>query len=257
MSAFDRRRKQFERNYQRKIEKELRRYGKSIALQIKQGTAPETFLLSGQFLSRQKLNNIVNNLWNNTGNYFITYSHNRLRRTGINTPKVNDWGQTVDNYFETQGAAKINTIVKNQEEQIRSIINETVKAGQEEGLGVVKISDNITKELTDPKFKHALKSRFNATRIARTEIASASSQANAEQIGLVKGGFLRWETAQDASVRGRDPRDQADHISLQGVQIPNDGKSTFPNGLRYPHDPSARNPAEVINCRCSVRWVPE
>lgn len=245
---FDRRRKPFETAYSKRIRKELERYGASVALQIKDGVSPYTYLLSGQFLSRSHMDKTLRDLWNKTGEYFIGYSNRSLRRMGLNVQKPTTWGQSVEQYWANEGFNKVNTIVANKEDNIRRVISSTIEQAQKEGEGIVKISEKITKALTDNNYKTTAK--FDAIRIARTEVAAASNTANAEQIYSIDGGYKVWMTVGDSAVRG-------DHAALHGYALPNRRGETFPFvEMAHPHDPKGK-PSQVINCRCKLIWQPE
>lgn len=91
--------------------------------------------------------------------------------------------------------------------------------------------------------------RKAAVRNCRTAVTSAQSagrqerykEAEARGIKIVK----EWISANDDRVRDS-------HAELNGVRVGIDEE--FPNGLMYPGDPSGY-PAEVYNCRCSMRAV--
>ncbi|QDP67646.1 MAG: putative portal protein [Prokaryotic dsDNA virus sp.] len=86
-----------------------------------------------------------------------------------------------------------------------------------------------------------------AATIARTEVHGANQYGNLQ--GYKQAGLETkiWVSVIDSETRGADPRDEADHISLDGEEVPVD--MPFSNGLMYPGDKRG-GPAETVNCRC-------
>ena len=88
-----------------------------------------------------------------------------------------------------------------------------------------------------------------AASIARTEVH------NANQFGTMEGykqGNLPikiWVSVTDANTRGNDPDDIANHLEMDGEEVPLE--MPFSNGLMYPGD-SRGSAAETINCRCQI-----
>lgn len=88
-----------------------------------------------------------------------------------------------------------------------------------------------------------------AASIARTEVHSASQYGTLQ--GYKQAGLETkiWVSVIDPFTRGADITDEADHISLDGEEVPVD--MPFSNGLMFPGDPKG-GPAETINCRCQA-----
>ena len=79
-----------------------------------------------------------------------------------------------------------------------------------------------------------------------------SAKLEARQLRYLERGveYTQWITAGDDLVRGNDPRDEADHVSMDG-EITRTGEP-FSNGLIYPGDMNG-DISEWINCRCDYR----
>lgn len=90
----------------------------------------------------------------------------------------------------------------------------------------------------------------NLKTLTRTEMHSAKMQARQLSYQERGVGFSQWRTAGDDVVRGNDPRDEADHVVMDGEITPLD--TPFSNGLLYPGDMSG-DISEWINCRCDMR----
>jgi HK97 family phage portal protein len=123
------------------------------------------------------------------------------------------------------------------------------------GVEAQKTVQQITNDLVD-NFTELGQSR--AELIARTEVLTAASIGQAAAMDAAKeiiDDLVKvWITAGDARVRGTPGgvwKSKGNHFKLHGDVVPVD--EPFDNGLRYPRDPRARIPHEVVNCRCS--WL--
>ena len=89
--------------------------------------------------------------------------------------------------------------------------------------------------------------------IARTETGKIRSLITRDvyaQDDLVDG--MEWLTAQDAFVRGVDPKDDFSHISADGQVVPKGAKFKVSGEyLEYPGDPSG-SAGNTIQCRCVI-----
>lgn len=145
-------------------------------------------------------------------------------------------------------ARKVVEISATTEEGIRKIITDGLTPGPD---GFRKTIDQIAAEIYKAYgITDALEDKFGwrPMRIARTELGFAMNyghQTGAEQamleydLPMDKG----WSTSLDNRVRDS-------HAELHGEVVPMDAR--FSNGLEYPGDPNAVDPAEVVNCRCVV-----
>ncbi len=124
-----------------------------------------------------------------------------------------------------------------------------------------RIEDVYRRGLSIPEAAEELKGVFDgistgrAKTIARTEIVSqAQNKASHELIKELGMEFEQWITAEDERVRGVDPEDEADHVSLHGQIVRVNDHFEDARGIRYLHpgDPSAPLHA-FVNCRCRLR----
>jgi hypothetical protein len=100
--------------------------------------------------------------------------------------------------------------------------------------------------------------RFQAARIVRTETnraanVGATAQADTSEYEQQK----EWLSAGDWRVRGRNPKDHADHWGLNGTKI--DSGDLFHDRvsgdyLQFPGDPKA-SAATTVNCRCQAAYT--
>ena len=90
-------------------------------------------------------------------------------------------------------------------------------------------------------------SKGRAASIARTEVHGVNQYATIEGYRQANMPIKIWVSVIDSETRGMDIMDEADHVSLDGEEVPLD--MPFSNGLMYPGDKRG-GPAEYINCRC-------
>ena len=144
--------------------------------------------------------------------------------------------------LEARGLDSFDSISATHTERIMAAIT----AGQKEGQSITSIMRAVANLLGTPG-----QLAGKAETIARTEtltavsIGQAAAVRNAKEVmpGLKKA----WLTAGDGRVRDS-------HAAIDGDVIDVDKK--FDNGLDHPRDVEAGDPAEVINCRCTLLLIP-
>lgn len=85
-----------------------------------------------------------------------------------------------------------------------------------------------------------------ATRTARTAVTGAECAGRVSSYERAKGMGIKLKQEWVAAL---DNRTRHSHRKLDGVKVEVGG--TFPNGCRFPGDPTARY-AEICNCRCTL-----
>jgi hypothetical protein len=237
----------YEAFYLKKIEKELRRWSRSVTGQLESGIVYSTFQIQGNFLDTKRIENTLRDLYQTVGDRFSERTANQLRKIGINAQPLNvSWEDSVDRYFSNDGAKKISTIKSTYEDDIRKVINETVEAGAKEGLALNQITNNVVKNLSGDEWK--LSTKFNADRITRTEVGTALNKARFETIEPHKETTLKWWDALPNARTMHALRDQ----QTRNNPIPID--QPFEGDLMYPQDPRG-DVSDVVNCRCVMRLV--
>lgn len=163
-----------------------------------------------------------------------------------------EWTRNVINFLVQSGFVLVSDITKTTKDKLLSIVSK----GINDGLSIDEIVKLI---LSDEQLAYAT---FRATRIVRTEVMRASN------IGAMEGakahGFQvdkQWISARDSRTR-RIPRDQFDHVDLDGVVVDLDepflsrSKEGVPVEAMQPGD--ITSPAGfTINCRCTVGFIPK
>lgn len=139
-------------------------------------------------------------------------------------------------------------------EGIRNKMKGELLSGLLKGEGIPKIARRL-KDVSEKSLKDSI-------RIARTETTRVVNSA--KQDILYEGtrlGFKmkkRWIATTDSRVRGLkdyEIRRGIDHLSMNGVEVPQDEPFVMPNGdkLMFPGDVSlGASPENTINCRCTM-----
>jgi hypothetical protein len=172
----------------------------------------------------------------------ISYKTNyRVKRGGLGTNEA--WNKAVDTYLMQHNV--FNTV-----EQINATtkkrVLEIISKGIQDGASV----DQIVKMLHDDDIP--LK---RATLIVRTESVGAMNMGG--MMGAISTGIVyqkKWNTAGDHRVRGMKPKDQFNHVILNGTIV--DMEKPFNNGqsIMFPGDKRA-SAGNFCNCRCVLSYI--
>jgi hypothetical protein len=148
-------------------------------------------------------------------------------------------------YLQTQGLDQLASDITNTtKEQIRRYL-------------VQSAEQNLTLPETIVLLRGAGITDYRAELIARTETGKAAnigSMTGAVSTGLVT--MKEWIAAKDNRTR-RIPRDQFDHLNMDGIKIPMDATFKLQNKkggfefMLHPCDPSG-SAGDVCNCRCTL-----
>ena len=154
---------------------------------------------------------------------------------------------TILKYLETQGL-----------DQLASDITETTKE-QIRRFMIQSAEQNLTLPESIALLRTAGITDYRAELIARTETGRAAnigSMVGATSTGLVT--VKEWIAAKDNRTR-RIPRDQFDHLNMDGTKIPMDATFKLQNKkggfdlMLHPCD-SSGSAGDVCNCRCTLGY---
>lgn len=150
-------------------------------------------------------------------------------------------------YLETQGLDQLAYDITNTtKEQIRRFLIQSAE-------------QNLTMPETIALLRTSGITDYRAELIARTETGRAAnigSMVGATSTGLVT--LKEWIAAKDNRTR-RIPRDQFDHLNMDGVKIPMDAAFKLQNKkggfdlMLHPCD-SSGSAGDVCNCRCTLGY---
>jgi len=141
-------------------------------------------------------------------------------------------------------------------ETIAKRIGRLVEVAAEQGLSVLEMQRYLRQKINEPSF-----TRYQALRIARTEVGAATNHAAtvaADNSGIILEKV--WISSKDPRTR-RIPKNEYDHLHMDGVTVPMGekfrvvSKTGIVDYLDNPCDPAGRA-GDVINCRCVVAHRP-
>lgn len=174
-------------------------------------------------------------------------------------PTDEEWIARVNAILGTQAGIRITSITDASKAEAVKIIQEVLKEGAEQGLGISQLSQLLRDELTK---RWGIVSTYRAARIARTEIVNASNLGSLAGAAESGAPLLKvWLSTRDNRTR-RSPPGRFDHYSKFPTgpdgeeQELRDPYVKTGESLQYPGDPigSAGN---VINCRCTQFYEPK
>jgi hypothetical protein len=165
----------------------------------------------------------------------------------VKSAETDLFAYTILQYLQTQGL-----------DQLASDITNTTKDQIRRYL-VQSAEQNLTLPETIVLLRGAGITDYRAELIARTETGRAAnigSMVGATSTGLVT--VKEWIAAKDNRTR-RIPRDQFDHLNMDGTKIPMDATFKLQNKkggfdlMLHPCD-SSGSAADVCNCRCTLGY---
>ena len=134
----------------------------------------------------------------------------------------------------------------------RNFMNKVIQDGISQGLGEDEIVRNLrNSEITDSRARLITRTETGRAMNTGAMLAAATSNFLMEKV---------WVSAQDNRTR-RLPRDQYDHLHMNGKKVPFDGVFVVPSSetidlMQYPSD-AAGSAGNICNCRCAIAFVPK
>lgn len=140
------------------------------------------------------------------------------------------------------------SVLSTKSNQLRSALRDGFKKGE----GIRKLSDRVS-----GVYDQVLTGKYEATRIARTEVIAASNEGSA--LGYGESGVVEdkgWLSTRDMRTRGSDPKDSADHLHMDGQRVPLDQPFIDPRSsarMMQPGDASlGAKSSDIVLCRCTL-----
>ena len=185
----------------------------------------------------------------------VDYAKLAAKGSGKVLEKKDDdlWLQKILEYVRTSTGTKITKTISTHYKDIQAIARKMVQAGIDEGFGMDVIARNIMKGQGEIDL-------WKALRIARTEVVAASSIGTKMGAETLVGKKSKvWVSTFDDRSRGASPKDEYDHMSMDGQKVGIEDMFISSNGnkLEFPGDPNCTDPGEIINCRCGYEVIVE
>lgn len=197
--------------------------------------------MRGVNLNQKPLDDLFLDLYTDVGSTFAKLSYNNLKQhMALETKQAPDFVERMATFAST-GHDRTRVIAINQGKEIQRLIGKAL----EEELGIVQAGERV-KELVTQNIN-----TYQAERIARTEILSASNFGSVE--GAKSTGLPLMK--QWISVLGDSTRNghSTAHGTVVDLYDENGDDGVFEVGgefLRFAGDPNGR-PDNIINCRCT------
>jgi len=197
--------------------------------------------MRGVNLNQKPLDDLFLDLYTDVGSTFAKLSYNNLKQhMALETKQAPDFVERMATFAST-GHDRTRVIAINQGKEIQRLIGKAL----EEELGIAQAGERV-KELVTQNIN-----TYQAERIARTEILSASNFGSVE--GAKSTGLPLMK--QWISVLGDSTRNghSTAHGTVVDLYDENGGDGVFEVGgefLRFAGDPNGR-PDNIINCRCT------
>jgi hypothetical protein len=222
-------------------------------------TDPER--LKGQverLLNVKPMETHLNILWGDVGGKFA-YDTSKLIASKKNSnvtlelkvenDKLKAYQERMKAYAAERSLQKAKAIMSTESEAINKVIDDVIQRGFDEGLSIPKVRALLKDELSGDTMTTI--ENFEAERIARTEVNSASNTGSFEAAteGDTEGVKKAWLSSGLPGVR---PTHQ--EYEAMGVQ---ELDYEYNAGLQYPGDPGCDIAEDVINCRCTIVYETE
>ena len=233
--AYNNIRESFVKRYTRKTIKALK---EMLTPVFEANTVDE---MRGVHLNQKPLDDLFMDLYTTVGSTFAKASYQNLKQhMPMETKQAPDFVERMATFAST-GHDRTRVIAINQGKEIQRLIGKAL----EEELGIVQAGERV-KELITQNIN-----TYQAERIARTEILSASNFGSVE--GAKSTGLPLMK--QWISVLGDSTRNghSTAHGTVVDLYDENGGDGVFEVGgefLRFAGDPNGR-PDNIINCRCT------
>lgn len=195
-------------------------------------------MMVGGIKDSEHIRTHILDLWGDVGGRFARDMDKSLSRKA---QEDYDWDAIMRNYINERAMIKADKILSTQQEEINRIIDTVVNEGERLGWSTDRISEELTGQL---KRDMTRMQGYQAERIARTEVIGASNKGSFES-AMRSGLQMRkaWLTSGLPGVRDS-------HLYYESLgNVPMDYEYSV--GLKQPGDPAAE-PAEIINCRCTI-----
>jgi hypothetical protein len=188
------------------------------------------------------INHYVSDIWIKTGAMFAVDTMKRIERISRKQDdNIDFWEDYYRRYTRERSAMKAKEILDGQTGIINQIIDRNIEEGQLGGLGIPDIQRYLRTDLQDSLTEM---NRYQAERIARTEVIGASNtgsfdSAQASGLDMKKA----WLTSGLPNIR----QSHLDYEAMGDVDM----DYNYAPGLQYAGDPEG-SPDEIINCRCTI-----
>ena len=156
----------------------------------------------------------------------------------------NYWQAFFQGYVKNTIGTKIVSITGETKRQALILIRRAIEEGVEKGSGIDVIARDIKRRLISDGINI---NKFRSARIARTEVVGASN------VGSLEAAKSLGVPMEKTWLASRDARTRDTHAMMDGMTVDiNDDFVVNGNYMQGPGE--GDDPAEVINCRCTLTY---
>jgi hypothetical protein len=233
--------KSLETKYWKETRKALAK-ARSSVINMAENADPESLkLMTGNLLEKQPVIDQINKIWAEVGARFGFDTAKKLKSQMMSSE---EWRSVMRSYSNERSLLKAQKILSTYQEIINNVIDKIVDQSLNEGLGVAQTRSLLQDQLSEELVKME---RYQAQRIAMTEVGSASNTASFEAAKESAGTAKKVWLFIPGKKTFRD-----NHKSFEDMgPMPMDYE--YAPGLKHPGDPSA-SADEIINCYCSIGY---
>jgi uncharacterized protein with gpF-like domain len=243
----DKEKRKYERKYQRECRRMLMMQIQPVLDYLESTGDMQNPDMAANKLNFDRTNDFYTSLYSDVGQHFSAMTYNEIiKRKDVSETVKDSWLNQILHYMRFTAGYRITSINKTSRKRAVELIRRALVQAEEAGLGLIETRNSIVKYVGETWRNDA---RYRAERIARTEVLTASNRAS--YIGAQATGLKlkkKW-------IASTDDRTRTSHLEVDPTPIEMDEQFVVGRSLMMiPGDASA-DPAEVINCRCVVRYI--
>lgn len=256
ISEYIRVNRKYEVLYFPKVRKAIRVKVKDVVIKLKHGGINHAIDYLNRDIGNEYLHEVVSDLFKDVALRHARMNYSRMQqevgRKGILPPiemkgfGFNEiWTQYIVEYFRQYLLDKITYQVA---ATTRSALLSILTLATVEGWSIDQAVEKV----------EGWDERYQAARVVRTETnraANVGAKANSETFAYEQ--MKEWVSAHDNRVRGKKPKDHANHVKLDRTKIDADDvfhDSVNGDRLDFPGDIKA-SAASTVNCRCMAVYT--
>lgn len=207
-------------------------------------------------LNSKPMKEHIINLWGEVGGKFGYDTGLMIHVVKSGTPsmqykedKLTLWKERMRRYAAERSLQKIEAIMNTEQEAINTVIDRVIDKVNAEGIGIGEARNLMKASLEDETLLEI--ENWQAERIARTEVISASNTASFESVkeSGIEGIKKIWSTSGLSNVRETHAQYESEDEQSGGREMDEE----YTQGLQFPGDANG-SPEEVINCACTQIW---
>lgn len=205
------------------------------------GISPE---LAGMLVTKAPMETAYKTVYTRVGTLHAAWTMRRINQLGRSVKSgpgffSEQWNKLMSLFYTNHSASRVSDVTETTREKIRKVLDDS------SDLPISQQATYITDTLGDPDF-----TRYRALMIARTESTTAANYG--ASLGNEDADYLtakQWLAVLDSNTR-------PNHVDANGQTVANTDYFEVGSSLMYyPGDISAPA-AEVVNCRCTLAYVP-